>query len=92
MARNMCANVMMEEGYTRMSIEFDNTNDRNTIENAIAKFEKSMQIFPSVIRRNISNDAGNFSIEFSSVEAHQREAGEFFESVMKECGISRCEI
>lgn len=92
MARNMCANVMMEEGYARMSIEFNNDNDRDKIESAISKFEKSMQIFPSVIRRNISEEAGNFSIEFSSVEAHQREAGEFFESVMKECGIGRCEI
>lgn len=91
MARNMCANVMMEEGYMRMSIEFNNSDDRDKIENAISKYEKEMQMFPSVIRRNISDDAGNFSIEFG-IEGTPRDAGNFFESVMKECGIGRCEI
>ena len=91
MARTMCANVMMEEGYMRMSVEFDNANDRNKIESAIAKQEKEMSLNPSVLRRNISDDAGNFSIEFH-VEANPRDAGAFFEAVMKECGIGKCEI
>jgi hypothetical protein len=86
----MCANVMMEEGYMRMSVEFDNANDRDKIEAAIAKSEKEMQLFPSVLRRNISEDAGNFSVEFA-VESNPRDAGDFFNAVMKECGIDKCE-
>jgi len=89
--RNMCANVMMEEGYMRMSIEFDNNDDRDKIETAISKFEKEMQLYPSVIRRNISDVAGNFSIEFH-VDSNSRDAGEFFESLMKELGIGKCEV
>jgi hypothetical protein len=90
MARTMCANVMMEEGYMRMSVEFDNANDRDKIEAAIAKSEKEMQLFPSVLRRNISEDVGNFSVEFA-VEANPRDAGAFFNAVMKDCGIDKCE-
>ena len=91
MSRDMCADVKMEEGYMRMSIEYNNDTSKANIQAAIAKIEKDMGIFPSVIRRAISEDAGNFSVEFG-FDSCQRTAGEFCESVIKELGIGKCSI
>ena len=89
-SRDMCANVMMEEGYMRMSLEYNCNESKNKIEAAIKKVEKDLKLYPSVIRRAISDTAGNFSIEFGSEEGLSRENGEFFEAVMKELGIDKC--
>lgn len=91
MSRDMCADVKMEEGYMRMSVEYNNETSKKTIQAAIGKIEKQMQIFPSVIRRAISDTAGNFSIEFES-EGIGRDGGEFCEALMSELGISKCTI
>lgn len=91
MSRDMCADVKMEEGYMRMSIEYNNDTSKENIQKAIAKIEKELNVFPSVIRRAISHDAGNFSVEFG-YDSCQRTAGEFCEAVMKELGIGKCSI
>jgi uncharacterized phage protein gp47/JayE len=91
MLRDMCADVKMEEGYMRMSIEYNNDESRATINQAIAKVEKEMGLYPSVIRRAISEEAGNFSVEFGT-EGIPRDSGEFCEAVMKELGITTCAI
>ena len=90
MTRDMCATVRMEEGYMRMGIEYNNPDSRQKINNAIEKVEEQMQLHPSVIRRAISPEAGNFSIEFGADGEH-REAGDFCEAVIKELGITHCE-
>ena len=91
MARDMCADVRMEEGYMRMSIEYNNEDSMHKIQKAISDVEKEMQLFPSVIRRAIDEHAGNISVEFD-VEWVQREAGEFCEAVLKKVGIDHCQI
>ena len=91
MRRDMCADVKMEEGYMRMSIEFNNDESRNKISDVISEVEKEMKMFPSVIRRNIDEHAGNFSVEFGADGCH-REAGEFCEAVMHRLGIDHCSI
>jgi hypothetical protein len=91
MSRDMCADVKMEEGYMRMSIEYNNDTSKEKIQNAISKTEKETGEFPSVIRRAISEEAGNFSVEFG-YDSCQRTAGDFCEAVMKELGINNCSI
>lgn len=91
MLRDMCADVKMEEGYMRMSIEYNNDNSRTIINKAIAKIEKQTGLYPSVIRRAINEEAGNFSVEFGT-EGIPRDSGDFCESVMKELGITTCAI
>ena len=91
MSRDMCADVKMEEGYLRMSIEFNNDESRDRIQNAISIVEKNMKIYPSVIRRNIDEHAGNYSVEFGE-DGVPRDAGDFCENVMKELGITNCGI
>ena len=91
MSRDMCADVKMEEGYMRMSIEYNNDASKIKIQQAIAKIEKDMKIFPSVIRRAIDETTGNFSVEFGT-DGIPRDAGDFCEAVLDELGISRCSI
>ena len=91
MSRDMCVDVKMEEGYMRMSVEYNNDISKKKIQEAIGVIEKKMQLFPSVIRRAISDTAGNFSIEFG-YDSCQRSSGEFCEALMKELGIGKCSI
>jgi len=91
MSRDMCADMKMEEGYMRMSIEYNNENSKTKIQKAISKIEKQMQVYPSVLRKAINEDAGNFSIEFETDNV-TREGGNFCNAVMKELNISECSI
>ena len=91
MSRDMCADVKMEEGYMRMSIEYNNNVSKQKIQSAIDKIEKEMGLHVDVVRRAISETAGNFSVEFG-FDSCQRTSGEFCESVMHELGISKCTI
>jgi hypothetical protein len=89
MSRDMVADVKMEEGYMRMSIEYNNDESKKRIQDAIAKIEKDMQVYPSVIRRAISDTAGNFSVEFGT-EGIPRDAGDFCEAVLHELNLKSC--
>ncbi len=91
MLRDMCATVRMEEKSLRMVVEFNSTQSKEKIHKAIDKIERQMDIHPSVISREINSCAGNFSIEFD-VSGARREAGVFFENIMKELDIGYCEI
>jgi len=86
MARDMCADMKMEEGYMRMSIEYNNEESKKKIQAAIGKIEKQMSVYPSVLRKAINDTAGNFSIEFE-VDNVEREGGNFCDAVMKELNI-----
>ena len=90
MLRDMCVDVKMEEGYMRMSIEYNNDASKRAIQDAISKVEKDTGVFPSVIRRSVSQTAGNFSVEFE-YDSCQRTAGDFYELVIKELGIDNCQ-
>ncbi len=92
MKRDMCADVKMEEGYMRISIEFNNDKSRETISSAITKIEKEMKIFPSVIRRNLDEHCGNFSVEFGIEDMEGRDSGDFCEALLKELNIRYCSI
>ena len=91
MSRDMVADVKMEEGYMRMSIEYNNDESKRRIQDAIELIEKEMKVYPSVIRRAIDETSGNFSVEFGT-EGIQRDAGDFCEAVLHKLGISKCSI
>lgn len=89
--RNKCAVVRMEEGYASLTVEYSNDETRIQIAETIKQIESELKLYPLVIRRAINDHAGNFSIEFDAEEDCTREAGKFFEKVMKTLGIDRCE-
>ncbi len=91
MLRDMCADVKMEEGYMRMSVEYNNDQSKVKIQQAIEKIENKTQLRPSIIRRALSDTAGNFSVEFGT-EGIPRDAGDFCQAVMDELGICDCSI
>ncbi len=92
MSRDMCADVKMEEGYMRMSIEYNNEGSKTKIQEVIGSVEKEMKIFPSGIRRAIDETSGNFSVEFEVDDDCSRENGDFCEAVLKKLGISACAV
>jgi hypothetical protein len=81
----------MEECYMTLTMEYDNEDTKVTIREAIASTEKEMKMYPKVYRKAISDDAGNFCLEFDTDSDCSRKAGEFFEKVMKIVGIDRCD-
>jgi len=90
MSRDMCADMKMEEGYMRMSIEYNNDISKNKIQEAISKTEKDMQIFPSVLNKELGDNIGNFSLEFETDNV-ARDGGNFCNAVMKELNITSCQ-
>jgi len=90
MSTNMCANVRMEENYERLSLNYANHDEKVKIQQAIAKVENQLKLYPMVIRKNENENAGSISIEFET-EGVQRVAGEFFELMLKELDITHCE-
>jgi hypothetical protein len=86
MSRDMCADMKMEEGYMRMSIDYNNENSKLKIQEAISKIEKQMKVYPSILRKSINQNAGNFSIEFD-IDNVEREGGNFCDAVLKELDI-----
>ena len=85
-SRNMCADMKMEEGYMRMSIEFDNANSKDQILSAITTAEQNIEANPDILVREVDNFIGNISVEFF-VEGVTREAGDFCESVLQSLNI-----
>lgn len=92
MERDRCADVRMEEGYMRTSIEYNNENTKVSIQKAIFETEQELKVFPTVIRRAISENAGNISVEFEIGGGCQREAGEFSEILLKKLDLKACDI
>ena len=86
MVRDMCAEVRMEEGFMRTIIEYASNDSKKKIQAAIALIEKEQKVFPTVIRKAISKDAGNISIEFE-IGGCDREAGTFCEALLQELNI-----
>ena len=91
MERNMCAEVRMEEGYMRTIIEYNNPESKLKIQKAIAVIENNLKIFPIVIRKAISENAGNISVEFEIIGC-VRDAGSFSEALLQELDIKTCEV
>jgi len=91
MSRDMCADVKMEEGYMRMSIEYNNHDSENKILDAITLVQQKMDLNPDITKRVISDSSGNVSVEFGT-EGIPRDAGDFCEAVLHELGIDHCSI
>ncbi len=90
-ARDMCGEVRMEEGFMRTVIEYGSIQSKEKIQEAINKIENEQKVFPTVIRKAISNQAGNISIEFE-IGGCDREAGAFSESLLQELNIQACDL
>ena len=91
--KEIVANVRMEECYEGMSLVFDGTrNDlREEINGAIEKACRTTGLKPLVFdnKKTDKSEHEAFYIEFS--DETQRESGAFFEVVLKELGIDKCE-
>jgi len=91
MVRDMCAVVRMEEGYMRTVIEYGSNDNKRKIQAAIEKIEIAQNVYPTVIRKAISDNAGNISIEFE-IGGCNREAGSFSEAILKELNIKASDL
>jgi len=91
--KEIVANVRMEECYEGMSLVFDGTRGdlREEINRAIEKACSTTGLKPLVFDNKNTDQSKHeaFYIEFT--DETQRESGAFFEMVLKELGIDKCE-
>ncbi|SFV90673.1 hypothetical protein MNB_SV-4-1389 [hydrothermal vent metagenome] len=91
--KEIVANVRMEECYEGMSLVFEGSRDdlRAEINAAIEKACSQTGLKPLVFDNKKTDKVGHeaFYIEFT--DEAQRESGAFFECVLKELGIDKCE-
>ncbi len=92
MANNKIANVRMEEGYMRLTIEYHNPMEKAEICKNVALLEQKFNIYPEVIHRRENKSDCFSSIEFSGEEyICSRTCGDFIEELLKELDIKKCE-
>ncbi len=86
------ANVKMEECYAGMSLVFHNQGElREEIETAIEKVKKETKMEPLIFdnSKDHTEEVQALYVEFS--DEVQRESGAFFELLLKELKIDKCE-
>jgi hypothetical protein len=84
--------VRMEEGYMRLTIEYDDPKYKTEICKDIAGLEQKLDIYPEVIHRRDNPKKWFCSVEFSGDEyICDRTCGEFIETLIHDLGIEKCE-
>lgn len=86
------ANVKMEECYAGLSLAFDgNAVLRTEISDAIDKVKKETKMTPEIFDNSQNDKKAKpaFYIEFT--DEVQRDSGDFFELLLKELKIDKCE-
>jgi hypothetical protein len=92
MLNNRSASVKMEEGYMRVTIQYNDIKDRSIICDTIDDIERQMNMFPEVIHRRRDDTSGSFSVEFGGSDEYlcTRTCGEFIEILLKTLHITAC--
>jgi len=92
MSENMCIHAIheMEERYSRLVIEYYNREQKekifHTVNDAIHKFH----LHPIQMMEPHGKFEGKFCLEFH--DDYRKEAGEFFEYILKELDINHCDL
>ncbi|MCH9741337.1 MAG: hypothetical protein K0U38_10955 [Epsilonproteobacteria bacterium] len=91
MSDKIAAMVRMEEGYMRLTIEYDNPSFKTEICKNIAAMEQKLDIYPEVIHRRDSEKKWFCSAEFSGDDyICSRTCGEFIEGLLCNLNIKEC--
>ncbi len=92
MSNKKIANVRMEEGYMRLTIEYHNPLEKAEICKNVAILEQKYDIYPEVIHRRENRRDCFSSIEFSGGEyICSRTCGDFIEELLRDLDIKECE-
>jgi hypothetical protein len=84
------ATVRMEEGYMRLTMEYNNPSFKTDICQQIAKLEKGLDIYPEVIHRRDNAKRFFTSVEFSGDDyTCSRSCGTFIESIIQELDLKK---
>jgi len=80
--------VRMEEGYMRLTLEYDYPSYKTEICKFIGESEKKLDIYPEVIHRRDSSKKCFTSVEFSGDDyACSRSCGVFIDNLVNGLGI-----
>jgi hypothetical protein len=83
--------VRMEEGYMRLTLEYDYPNFKTEICKYVGEAENKFEIYPEVIHRRDNKKKCFTSIEFSGDDyICSRSCGDFIETVVSGLGIESC--
>jgi hypothetical protein len=82
----------MEEGYMRLTLEYNSPTFKTEICKYIGEAEKNLDIYPEVLHRRDSTKKCFTSVEFSGEDyTCSRSCGDFIESVVAGLGIKKIE-
>ena len=84
--------VRMEEGYMRLTIEYNDPTYKSEICKSIADLEKKLDIYPEILYKKGNKETWFCSIEFSGDEyICSRTCGDFIEELLHTLNIEKCE-
>lgn len=80
----------MEERYARLVIEYFTLEQKEEIFHTTNEMIKKFGLFPNQTMMPKGEFHGEFNLEFN--DDYDKEAGAFFEALIKKLNIDRCEI
>ncbi|HHH20098.1 MAG TPA: hypothetical protein ENK86_06285 [Campylobacterales bacterium] len=91
MSVNKTANIRMEEGYMRATIQYDESAYKAEICKAISELEGALKIYPEVIHRYDNETKGFSTVEFSGDDyVCDRTCGKFIQDLLCKLEIGEC--
>jgi hypothetical protein len=78
-----------EERYIGMNITYVDSADKVKIVDAVASNKNKYQVDPSVFESNKEDGSGGIYVEFN--DDYDKDAGDFYEGVLKDLGVEKCE-
>ena len=88
--KNMCAIHEMEERYSRLVIEYHNLEQKERLFKVANEMMKKYKLHPIQTMLPEGDFKGKFCLEFH--DDYRKEAGEFFEDILKKLDIEHCEL
>jgi hypothetical protein len=83
------AHYRQEERYIGVNITYVDDSDKVKILDAIAANKTKYGVNPSVFESKKDDGTGGIYVEFN--DDYDKDAGDFYEAVLKEIGVEKCE-
>jgi len=92
MSKNMCIHALheMEERYSRLVLEYYDRDQKENIFHIVNDAINKFHLHPIQTMEPHGKFEGKFCLEFH--DDYRKEAGEFFEFILKELDVKQCDL
>lgn len=82
------AEVRSEERFSRLSLAYENSEEKQKVEEAIQKYSKQTDMIPEIYTTKVASGKEVLVMEYH--DDMTRESGEIFENIMHALNVTTC--